>query len=214
MDTRGRNTWHTTEPWHNSPPPGRRVPRHNSPTGEGGWALWRPLRTDMDRNTGRGPPERNKWLRPWRSWELRRPWRCRELRRPWRCRELRRPWRCRDLRRPWQVVFHGHGLLPRPGHSSRNPSTPPKISLGKLGGIRSPPGLDRQDSTGQPSGARQTGQDIPQEQEALLGELGSWGFLWAWRWVRGPHRVPQQPLPLLRQGGKTSLRGQDKTRLD
>ncbi len=43
--------------------------------------------------------------------------------------------------------LHGRGLVPRPGHSSRNPSTPKKISLGKLGGIRSPPGLDRQDST-------------------------------------------------------------------
>ncbi len=43
--------------------------------------------------------------------------------------------------------LHGRGLVPRPGHSSRNPSTPKKISLGKLGGIRSPPGLDRQDKT-------------------------------------------------------------------
>ncbi len=51
---------HITEPWHNFPLPGRRVPCRNSSTGEGGWALWRPLRTDMDRNTGRGPPERNR----------------------------------------------------------------------------------------------------------------------------------------------------------
>ncbi len=36
---------------------------------------------------------------------------------------------------------------PRPGPYSRNPFTPQKISLGKLGGIRSPPGLNRQDST-------------------------------------------------------------------
>ncbi len=36
---------------------------------------------------------------------------------------------------------------PRPGPYNRNPFTPPKISLGKLGGIRSPPGLDTQDST-------------------------------------------------------------------
>ncbi len=43
-----------------TPPPGRRVPRRNSSTGEGGWALWRPLRTNTDRNTGRGPPERNR----------------------------------------------------------------------------------------------------------------------------------------------------------
>ncbi len=64
--------------------------------------------------------------------------------------------------------------------------SPPKISLGKLGGIRSPPRLNRQDSTkqnrkalqgqtdrtGQPFRARQTGQDSPQEPEALLGWLG------------------------------------------
>ncbi len=38
---------------------------------------------------------------------------------------------------------------PRPGPYSRNPFTPKKISLGKLGGIRSPPGLDtdKQDRT-------------------------------------------------------------------
>ncbi len=54
--------------------------------------------------------------------------------------------------------LHGHGLVPQPGHSSRNPSTPPKKnSLGKLGGIRSPPELNTQDKT------------VPQEQEALLG---------------------------------------------
>ncbi len=56
---------------------------------------------------------------------------------------------------------------PRPGPYSRNPFTPPpkKISLGKLGGIRSPPGLDtdrtvqnrkalqgQTDRTGQPTG--------------------------------------------------------------
>ncbi len=47
----------------------------------------------------------------------------------------------------------GHGVArsPRPGPYSRNPFTPPnkKISLGKLGGIRSPPGLDtnKQDRT-------------------------------------------------------------------
>ncbi len=43
-------------------------------------------------------------------------------------------------------------------------STLPKISLGYLGGIKSPPGLNRQDKTGTGQG-----QDNPQEQEALLG---------------------------------------------
>ncbi len=66
---------------------------------------------------------------------------------------------------------------------------PQKNSMGKWGVIRSPPGLNRQDSTkhdrtalqgqtdrtgqntttGKPSRARQTRQDIPQEPEALLG---------------------------------------------
>ncbi len=100
------------------------------------------------------------------------------------------------LRGPWP-------RSPRPGPYSRNSYYPPqKISLGKWGGIRSPPGLNTQNSTWQDSRARQTGQDIPQEPEALLGWLGSWGFLWAWRRVRGPHRVPQQPLPFPRQGGR------------
>ncbi len=104
---------HTTEPWHNSPLPEGVSHAVTVPPGRGGGrALWRPLRTNTDRNTGRGPPERNRQRRPWRSWEL---------------------WR------PWQVVIH----------SSRNPSTPQKISLGKLGGIRSPPGLDTQNSTWQ-----------------------------------------------------------------
>ncbi len=45
------------------------------------------------------------------------------------------------LRGPWP-------RSPRPGPYSRNPFYPPqKISLGKSGGIRSPPGLDTQNST-------------------------------------------------------------------
>ncbi len=45
------------------------------------------------------------------------------------------------LRGPWP-------RSPRPGPYSRNPFYPPKKnSLGKSGGIRSPPGLNRQDST-------------------------------------------------------------------
>ncbi len=188
---------HTTEPWHNSPLPEGVSHAVTVPPGRGGGrALWRPLRTNTDRNTGRGPPERNRQRRPWRSWEL---WR------PWRSWELWRPWRCRELWRPWRMVFGGLGLGPlgpaRP--LQPEPLLPPqKISLGKSGGIRSPPGLDTQNSTWQDSRARQTGQDIPQEPEALLGWLGSWGFLWAWHDIRGPHRVPQQPLPPPRQGGR------------
>ncbi len=42
------------------PPPERLVPSLNSSIVEGGWALWRPLRTNTDKNTGRGPPEWNR----------------------------------------------------------------------------------------------------------------------------------------------------------
>ncbi len=42
------------------PPPERLIPSLNSSIGEGGWALWRPLRTNTDRNTGWGPPEQNR----------------------------------------------------------------------------------------------------------------------------------------------------------
>ncbi len=97
---------------------------------------------------------------PWRSWELWKPRRCRELRWPWRSWELWRPWRSWELWRPWQMVFGGLGLGPLgPAPTAGTPFTPQKNSLGKSGGIRSPPGLDTQNSTGQPSRARQTGQD-------------------------------------------------------
>ncbi len=97
----------------------------------------------------------------------------------------------------------GRGLGPLgPAPTAGTLSIPPQISLGKSGGIRSPPGLDTQNSTWQDSRARQTGQDSPQEPEALLGWLGGWGFFWAWPGVRGPHRVPQRPPPFQRQGGR------------
>ncbi len=42
----------------------------------------------------------------------------------------------------------GRGLGPLgPAPTTGTLLPPPKISLGKLGGIRSPPGLNRQDST-------------------------------------------------------------------
>ncbi len=46
--------------------------------------------------------------------------------------------------------LRGRGLIPPPGHSSRNPSTPPqkKKSLGHLGGIRSPPALETETGKG------------------------------------------------------------------
>ncbi len=52
---------HTTEAWHNSPLPEGVSHAVTVPPGRGGGrALWRPLGTDTDRNTGRGPPERNR----------------------------------------------------------------------------------------------------------------------------------------------------------
>ncbi len=104
---------------------------------------------------GHEPPERNRQRRPWRSWELWRPWRSWELWRPWRSWELWRPWRCRELRRPWQVIFGALALVPSARPPQPEPFLPPqKISLGYLGGIKSPPGLNRQDKTGtgQPTG--------------------------------------------------------------
>ncbi len=76
----------------------------------------------MDRNTGRGPPERNRQTKETMA-----------------------------VQGAQEAMAGGHSWpWPRPGHSSRNPSTlPPQISLGKLGGIRSPPGLDTQNSTRQ-----------------------------------------------------------------
>ncbi len=102
-----------------------------------------------------------------------------------------------------EAMAGGLSLQPEPFY-------PPKKKFpGEVRGYQEPSGarqtgqyMTGQDRTGQPSGARQTGQDIPQEPGTLLGWLGSWGFLWAWQGVRGPHRVPQQPLPLLRQGGR------------
>ncbi len=49
---------HTTEDWHDSPLPKGSSWALTVPSGRG--VLWRPLRTDMDRNTGRGPPEQNR----------------------------------------------------------------------------------------------------------------------------------------------------------
>ncbi len=69
---------------------------------------------------------------------------------------------------------HGRSSLgpwpqsPRPGPYSRHPYYPPNFfSMGQIGGNRSPLGLNTQDRTGQPSGARQTGQDSPQQPPPL-----------------------------------------------
>ncbi len=143
------------------PPPERLIPSLNSSIGEGGWALWRPLKTDTDRNTGRGPPERNRQFGGHGGAGS-------------------------SGGHGGAGSSGGHGgagssgghgrwssgpwpRSSRPGPYSRNSYTPQKISLGKLGGIRSPPGLNTQhdstkhdrnalqgqtDRTGQPTGTR------------------------------------------------------------
>ncbi len=161
-----------TEPWHNSPLPEGVSHAVTVPPGRGGWALWRPLRTNTDRNTGRGPPEQNRWRRPWRSWEL------------WR------PWRCRELRRPWQVIF---GALASARPAQPEPFLPPPPFPGEVRGYQEPSGAKQ---TGQ-----DRDRTTHRNRKPSWAKLGSWGFLWAWRGGRGPYRVPQQPLPSQRQGG-------------
>ncbi len=73
------------------------------------------------------------------------------------------------LRGPWP-------RSPRPGPYSRNPFYPPQKNFpGEVRGYQEPSGArhTEQYMTRQDSRARQTGQDIPQEPEALLGWLGS-----------------------------------------
>ncbi len=95
------------------------------------------LETPQDRHRyihRTGPPEWNRQRSRWR----------RELGRPWRSRELGRPWRSRELGRPWWDRLRDRGPSPHLSLFGRSPTTPPKISLGKLRGIRSPPGLNTQ----------------------------------------------------------------------
>ncbi len=119
---------HTTEDWHNSPlpkqltvPPGRGGGHSGGPSGQ--------TRTGTQDGDLQSRTDRQG---PWRSWEL------------WK------PWRCRELRRPWQIVFGALASVPSARPLQPEPFLPPQnISLGKSGGIRSPPGLNRQDSTRQ-----------------------------------------------------------------
>ncbi len=142
---------HTTEPWHNSPLPEGVSHAVTVPLGTGGGLSGGPsgqTRTgpqdgDLQSGTDNGGHGRAGSFGGHGG--------AGSSEGHGRCKELRRPWWCRELRRPWQVVFHGRGLVPRPGHSSRNPFTPPKKKkfLGEVRGIRSPLGLDKQDSTWQ-----------------------------------------------------------------
>ncbi len=187
MDTRGGNRWHTTEPWHNSPLPEGVVGALEAPQDKHGQehrtGTSRAEQTDKGGHGGAGSSGGHGVARG-----------------------------SGGHGSAGSSGGHGRWSLwpwprsPRPGPYNRNPFTPPppKISLGKLGVIRSPPGLNRQDKmTGKPSRARQTGQD----RTAHRNRKPSWAGLEAEASsghdrVRGPHRVPQQPLPLRRQGGR------------
>ncbi len=168
---------HTTEDWHNSSPLGRRVPRLTVPPGRGVGALESP----QDRY---GQDSQDG-----------------------------------DLQSGTRKGGHGgarssggHGRWsswpwPHPGHSSRNPSTPPsKISQGHLGGIRSPPGLDTETGTGHTQTRQSTEQDrldrtTHRNRKPSLGELGSWGPYWPWRGVRDPHKVASGTASTSTKGG-------------
>ncbi len=200
MDTRGRNRWHTTEPWHNSPlpegvshavtvPPGRGGGRSGGPSGQTRKGTQDgDLQSGTD-NGGHGGAGSSGGHGGAGSSE--------------------------GHGGAGSSGGHGgagssgghggagssggHGgwtsgpwpQSPRPGPYSRNsyPPPPPQISLGKWGGIRSPPG--QTDRTGQPTG---TGSPPGLARRLRL--------LLAWPGVRGPHRVPQRPPPLQRQGGR------------
>ncbi len=63
----------------------------------------------------------------------------------------------------------GRGLGPLgPAPTAGTLSTPPKISLGKLGGIRSPPGLNTDTGQDSPPGLDTQDKTVPQEQEAEI----------------------------------------------
>ncbi len=122
---RGGNTRRTRQISNITPPSGRHVPCRNSTTGEGGWALWRPHRTDTDTYTGRGLQSGTD--RPRSRWS-------RELGRPWRSRELGRPWRSRELGRPWWDRLRDRGPAPTSVSSAGALLPPPQNFLGEAQG--------------------------------------------------------------------------------
>ncbi len=86
--------------------------------------------------------------------------------------------------------LHGRGLVPQPGHSSRNPSTPPNFN-GVSRGYQEPSGARHKNRNRTHSNktiyrTRQTGQDNPQEQEALLGRARKLRSLQGMTWSQGP----------------------------
>ncbi len=180
----GHKRWehmtHTRQRTDITPPPERLVPSLNSSIGEGGWAgalEARPLRTNTDRNTGRGPPEWNRQtgtMAELGALEAMAVQGAQEA-------------MADGLRGPWP-------RSPRPGPYNRNSYYPPQNFPGEVRGYQEPsrakqtrqyktrqerpPGPDRQDRTAhrnqKPSWAgleaeASSGHD--QESEALTGSL-------------------------------------------
>ncbi len=124
------------------------VPSLNSSTGE--WGGGRSGAPSGQTRTGTQDGDlqsRTDRQGPWWSWELWKPWRCRELGRPWRSWELWRTWRSWELWRPWQIIFGALASVPSARPLQLESFLPPKkFPWGSHGGIRSPPGLNTQDS--------------------------------------------------------------------
>ncbi len=160
-------------PWHNSPLPKGSSRALTVPSGRGGGRSGGPsgqIRTRTQDGDLQSGTDRQG---PWRSWELWKPWRCRELRRPWWSWELWRPWRSWELWRPWQMVFGGLGLGPLGlAPTAGTLTTPTKISLGKWGGIRSPPGLNTEQYM-----TRQTPGPDKQDRTSHRNQKPSWAGL-------------------------------------
>ncbi len=71
------------------------------------------------------------------------------------------PWQCREFRRPWQVVLVAVASVPLARPLQPEPFLPPPNFPGELRGYQEPSGAKHRHRTGQPSGARHTGQDSP-----------------------------------------------------
>ncbi len=101
------------------------------------------------------------------------------------------------------------GTLLPPPKKKKNPR-------GSLGGIRSPPGLDRQDKTGtgQPSRARHTGQDTPPGTGSPPGLARKLRLLLGMTRSQGPSQGPSATASTTRgQAAGNGLRGHYKSHL-
>ncbi len=158
--------------------------------------LWRPLRTDTDSNTGRGPPEQNRQTGTMAELGALEDMAVQGAQEAMAVQGAQEAMAVQgaqeaiaklgalaamaELGAQEAMADHlrGLGLGPLgPAPTAGTLTTPQKNFPGVVRGYQEPFGAGQtgQYMTGQESlpGARQTGQDSPQEQEVLLGELGS-----------------------------------------